>query len=369
MPRQRKPARLWLRPARGNEAAVYIILDGPKQISTSCGASSRVEAENCLAEYVTAKYKPERRERDINKVLVADVIAIYLTDVAPGQARPEKAAERGLRLLEFFGGMTLDEITGERCRAYVEWRRGKGRSNKGTTGGSKRDLEDLRAAIQHHHKEGLHRHIVRVALPERGRARQRWMSRDELARLLWACWTYREIQNGKSTGKRPLRHLCRFLLLGIYTGSRPGAILSASWERGEGLSHVDTDRGLFHRQAEGKAETDKRQPTVKLAPGLLAHMRRWKRIDEARGHVVTFNGEPLGSVKTGLNHAVALSGIEHGVTAYTLRHTAATWLVGKGVPTKKIADFLGTSEAMITRHYGHLVPGYQDEAADAIGRK
>lgn len=195
------------------------------------------------------------------------------------------------------------------------------------------------------------------------------MTRSEFAALLWACWTYREHQNGNPTGKRPLRHLCRFLLLGIYTGSRPGAILSASWERGEGLSYVDIDRGLFHRQAEGKIETDKRQPTVKLAPGLLAHMRRWRRRANAHGHVVQFNGEPVGSVKTALKHAVELSGIETGVTAYTLRHTAATWLVGKGVEPFKVADFLGTSEAMIKRHYRHFMPGYQDEAAEAIGRK
>jgi integrase len=57
--------------------------------------------------------------------------------------------------------------------------------------------------------------------------------------------------------------------------------------------------------------------------------------------------------------------VEGGVTAYTLRHTAASWLVSKG----KVADFLGTSEPMIRDHYGHLAPDYQDEAARAIGRK
>lgn len=43
--------------------------------------------------------------------------------------------------------------------------------------------------------------------------------------------------------------------------------------------------------------------------------------------------------------------------------------LGKGVPTKKVADFLGTSEGMIERHYGHLVPDYQEEAAREIGWK
>jgi hypothetical protein len=43
--------------------------------------------------------------------------------------------------------------------------------------------------------------------------------------------------------------------------------------------------------------------------------------------------------------------------------------VRKGIPTRKIAEFLGTSEQMILDHYGHLAPDYQEEAAQAIGRK
>jgi integrase len=287
----------------------------------------------------------------------------------PGQARPEKAAERAERLLDFFGHMTLDEITGAKCREYAASRAGQGRSNKGTGGGAKRDLEDLRAAINHHQAEGLHRSTVRVVLPQKGKARQRWLTRAEAARVLWVCWRTREVQEGTETDKHPLRHLCRFLILGLYTGSRPGAVLTAAWDRGPGRSWIDTERGLFHRHAEGKIETNKRQPTVKLAPGLMAHLRRWKRLDGERGYVVTFAGAPIASPKTALARAVSLAKLEAGVSAYTLRHTAASWLVAKGLPTRKIAEFLGTSEAMIERHYGHLAPDYQDEAAAAIGRK
>ena len=43
---------------------------------------------------------------------------------------------------------------------------------RGNTGGARRDLEDLRAAISHHASENLHRAIVNVWLPpkEIGRA-------------------------------------------------------------------------------------------------------------------------------------------------------------------------------------------------------
>jgi hypothetical protein len=196
--------------------------------------------------------------------------------------------------------MTLDRITGALCRDYAAWRHGQGQSNKGKGGGAKRDLEDLRAAINHHAKEGLHRGIVRVVLPERGKARQRWLTRAEAAQLLWVCWRTREIQEGKPTGKHPLRHLCRFLVLGLYTGSRPGVLLTAAWERGPGVSHIDLERGLFHRHADARIETAKRQPSVKLAPRLAAHLARWRRMDGNHGHVVRFAGMPILSVKTGL---------------------------------------------------------------------
>ncbi len=374
MPRLSKGAYLWLRPARcGKSGAIeparWIIKDRGRQIGTGCGAGDRAAAERKLAQYIASKYAPARRERDLSEIPVGDVINIYLTDVVPGQARPEKAVERAGRLLSYFGMMTLDQITGATCRAYVAARAGRGRSNKGKGGGARRDLQDLAAAINHHAKEGLHRGLVRVALPERGKARQRWLTRDEFAKLLWACYRAREMQDGRETTKRPLRHLCRFLLLGAYTGSRPGAVLNASWERGPGLSWIDVDRGVFYRHGEGERETDKRQPTVRLAPGLLAHLRRWKRLDEGRGFVITYAGQPVASVKTALTCACRLAAIEGGVTAYTLRHTAASWLVSKGLPTRKVADFLGTSEPMIRDHYGHLAPDYQDEAARAIGRK
>jgi integrase len=369
MPRQSKGARLWLRPAGRDAAgkiidpARWIIKDGGRRISTGCGLGDGEEAERRLADYLATKYAPERRERPLSEIKIADVINLYLTDVVPGQARPGKAGERAVRLLAFFGLKRLDEITGPLCREYA--------ASRGSPGGARRDLQDLVAAINHHAKEGLHRGVVRVVLPERGKARQRWLERDEFARLLWICWSTREIQNGVETDKRPLRHLCRFLLLAIYTGSRPGAVFAASWERAPGRSWVDVENGVFHRHSQGNSETNKRRPTVRLAPRVLAHLRRWKLLDAANGqpHVVTFHGAPIRDAGTALARACRLAEIEGGVTAYTLRHTAASWLVRKGLPTRKVADFLGTGEQMILDYYGHLAPDYQDEAALAIGRK
>src|SRR5207237_1108682 len=100
------------------------------------------------------------------------------------------------------------------------------------------------------------------------------------AALLRACWRAREVQTqhrGPSKGrkiateKRPLRHLARFILIALYTGTRTGAVLTAACERGSGKSFIDLEHGIFYRLAEGKRLTHKRQPPVPLPPRLLGH--------------------------------------------------------------------------------------------------
>jgi integrase len=197
----------------------------------------------------------------------------------------------------------------------------------------------LRAAIGHHARENLHHAVIHVTLPEKGGPRERWLTREEAARLIWTCWRARETQivhrgplKGQKieTDKRPLRHIARFLLIGMYTGTRAGAIASASPERDEGRSFVISTGGIFYRLAEGKRATNKRQPPVPIPGRLLAHMRRWTRRGVVRSHFVEWNGQPVKSVKTGFATAVRLSGLslkEGKISPHTLRHTAATWLM------------------------------------------
>ena len=231
-------------------------------------------------------------------------------------------ADRIGRLNDFFGGMMLVEVNAHTCAKYVKAR--------GRQGGARRDLEDLRAAINHHSREGLHRGLVRVALPAKGRGRDRWLTRSEAAALLWACWRYREVQtrhrgalkNQKiETDKRPLRHIARFILIGLYTGTRAGSIASASPYREDGRSYVDLEHGIFYRLAQGQASTKKRQPPAPLPDRLLAHMRRWVRTDAITSHFVEFNGAAVKSVKTGFRSAVRIAGLstQSGkVTPHTL---------------------------------------------------
>lgn len=379
MPRQSKGPHLWYRKERRDpktgklkESGTWLILDAGRQIPTGCSQDEVGEAQIKLADYITERYRPLRREQDIEELVVADVLSIYDEDAGSGQAN-QRVYEGALgRLNDWWGAKKLSEITGETCRAYVKERK--------TPGGARRDLELLRAAVNHHAKEGLHRGIVRVWLPDKGKPRERWLTRSEAAALLWYCWRKREmmtITRGSKKGqtfptkRRPLRHIARFILLGLYTGTRAEAIASASPRKANGRSWVDLESGVFYRLQEGRKATNKRQPPVKLPPHLLGFLRRWARPDED-GKVpeffVEWNGKPVAtSVKTGFASAVGgarVNGqrVEHA-TPHTLRHTAATWLMQNGVEIWEAAGFLGMSEQVLRTVYGHHHPDFQKNAA------
>jgi len=58
MPRRAKGPRLWLRPANGKQAAVWVIRDRQVFRSTSCAPDEREAAEACLAEYLSTEAPP-----------------------------------------------------------------------------------------------------------------------------------------------------------------------------------------------------------------------------------------------------------------------------------------------------------------------
>lgn len=373
MPRPKKSARLWFREPRlgaGGKlvaAGQWLILDGAKQVATGCSRGETADAERKLAAYVLDNWRPTRRVRSIDRIPVSEVLTIYDADVGSKQVNQRAYLGRMRRLNRWWGNKTLDDVNGQTCRDYA--------SARGNEGGARRDLQDLAAAITYHQKEGMHRETVRVWLPEKGSPRERFLTRSEAARLIWACWRFREAQRrhrgpdkGKTlpTSKRPLQHVARFILLGLYTGTRAAAIAAASPYPKEGRAWVDLEAGIFHRLAEGKKATKKRQPPVRLPPNLLSHLRRWKRNAITTGHFVEFNGAPVASVKTGFAHGVELAGLEGDITPHTLRHTAATWLMQNGADLPGASDLLGMSVATLERVYWHHHPDFQKTAVAAF---
>jgi integrase len=385
MSRREKGTRLWLRPEKRNpdgtlrERAVWVIRDGPRKISTGCAPQDRAGAERALGEHLADKYKPNRAGgRHPSEILIADVLAIYLTDIAPRHAREDETKQRVLTLDAWWAEKTLAEVNGTNCRAYVEHRTRQAwkaaRLEKTgtaprmvTAAAARRELEDLRAAINHHRREGLCSEIVSVVLPPRADARERWLTRSEAARLLWAAWRARQVMRDEATLRAVGRHVARFILVGLYTGTRSAAICGAALMPTVGRGHVDLEQGVFYRRAVGRRQTKKRQPPVKLPPRLLAHMRRWAARGLARKTVVEWNGKSVESVRKGFAAAVEAAGLGADVTPHILRHTCATWLMQGGVNLWDAAGFLGMTVQQLEATYGHHHPDYQREAITALG--
>ena len=360
-----KGPRLWLRKARRDKigrvthASVWLILDGKHQESTECGRDDRRGAETKLEAYLNRRHTAAAKKsvRDPDEIPVADVLALYAADVAPSHARPKETLQRVERLLAFFGGDTLSAINGDRCRAFAR--------SRSTPIAAREDLSVLRAAINHHRQEGYCDRIVSVVLPVKPIGRDRWCTRSEAAKLLWLAWRFRQVQKGRPTDRRTRRHVARFILVALYTGTRAGAVCRAALEPMQGKGWIDLEKGIFFRRPAGARETKKRRPPVPLPRRLLAHLRRWKRLGQR--YAVEWNGKPVQDVDKAFRNVAKAAGLPD-VTPHILRHTAATWQMQLGTDPWQAAEYLGMSLKTLLENYGHHHPDYLSGPRQAFDR-
>ena len=125
-----------------------------------------------------------------------------------------------------------------------------------------------------------------MVLPQKSAPRANWLTRSQAAQLIWAAWRAKQVFRDKTTQRDVGKHIARFILVGLYTGTRHAAICGAALHPAIGRGYVDLERGVFYRRAQGTRETKKRQPSIRLNGRLLAHLRRWQRlgISGAFGH-------------------------------------------------------------------------------------
>lgn len=384
MPRKTKGPRLYLRKARidaRNGQKIpdrWFIRDGSTEVGTGCGVERLAEAERQLACYIQSKWEKPLGDSDPSKVLIADVLALYSVERG-ASLRSDAATMQGFvkNLLLWWADRTLADIRRQTCQAYAEFRASQP-IRHGETGRTvsvqtaRRELEVLSAAIGYWDDE---HHLVRrpkVILPEKSESLREALTRREAAALLYASLGHRKIDSRWITLSKSSRanrsHLRRFILIGLYTGSRAGVIKRLSWCESLDDPWVDLDAGMIYRRGRNERESrTKRRPVVKLPPRLLVHMRRWHRQDLESGatRVLHHGGEPIGSVRTGFTACVADAGLSE-VTPHWLRHTAATWLMEWGVDLWLAAGFLGMSTQTLERHYGHHRPDHQSAARKAF---
>jgi integrase len=358
MPVAVKPARLWLKPRSDGASFWYIKTPSGERIATGISAPDREAAEDALSAYlIERRVLPSERAQRPESVYVADVLNLYVQTAGPRVSNPAALGGRMGALIDFFGTMTLADINSRQCASYV--------AKRGSASAARRELEDLKAAINLHRNEGLSTALIPITLPAKAPARERWLSRSEAARLIWAAWRYRQPQRGKETPRQSRQHIARFILVALYTGSRSAAVLDASFVRQPGRGYVDLENGLFYRLAEGESETSKRRPTIRIPVRLLAHMHRW-HANGAR-HVIEHDRQAVASVKKSFAR-LALDCEMPDVTPHTLRHSAVTWAMQRGVDPYDAGGYFGLTLGMIQRTYGHHHPDHLSGVGEALTR-
>ena len=403
MPIRSKGPRLYLRRGRIDPRSgkplpdVYVIRDGSVQRSTGCGPDRLPDAERQLAEYITRKQAqaaltPASPE-DPACLPVATVLALYAHERAPQLAgKPESIAGFIKALLGFWGDKTVADIRRTTCMAYVAWRTAQPRGGASKRQGliseqtARRELETLQGALRYWDDE---HHLVRkprVWLPEKPESPRNALTRSEAAALLLAARGWRKCgavgwRRAPASTRSNRAHIARFILLALYTGSRSAVILDLSWERSAASAWVDLEKGvLFRRGAEERERRNKRRPPAKLPPRLLALLRRWRRIDARReaalqqddpdarlSKVIHHGGKAIADkINRGFTACCKDAGLADTVTPHWLRHSAATWLMERGVDLWLAANYLGMSVATLEKHYAHHRLDYQSMASGRI---
>ena len=378
-----KGPRLWLQPERKNgngsiEAARWVIRDGNIKRSTGFSEGDRGRAEKALAEYIALKHDPRRNVGLSTHVLIADVLSMYARDVAPNHSRPNETGAKILRLASWWGdpgntrrkalGPTplltgfASDVNDANCRAYFEY--------FGANRSAARDLEILRAALNHAHGQRILAANIKVSVPHKSLSRERWLTRSELAKLVWTAW-----RGGRGVNGRPgkgdswhrRRHIARFILLAVYTGSRKQDVLNASFVRHPDHGFIDLEKGLWTRKPSSKVATKKRQTAIPLPPSLLAHLRRWRRAGQT--FAVEFNGKKVGNISKAFRVLVEECGLDAEVIPHALRHTGVTWAMQNGVPLWEAVGYFGMSAKVLLEVYGHHHPDHLKGAAAAMGKR
>ena len=279
---------------------------------------------------------------------VSTALEIYGAERALTAKDPARIGYAIAAIVPILGSLPVSGISGATCRRYGKIR-GK------APGTIRKELGVLQAAVNYCHAEGYLTAAPKVTLPSKPTPQDRWLTRDEAARLLRAAY-----RNPKA------RHLARFIVLALHTGTRSDAILRLRFMPSTEGGWVDTNAGRMYRRGVGVAETKKRQPPIPIPRALLAHLRRWER-NGAR-YVVEVDGQRVGSVKTAWRTALVEAGIPH-CTRHDLRRTAITWAMQRGIDKWAAAGFFGVTMDVLESTYGLHHPEYLRGAIEAMERR
>ncbi len=187
--------------------------------------------------------------------------------------------------------------------------------------------------------------IASMEKPKQGKGRIRFLTQEEVTRLLEAC---KQAQN-------PILYPAVVLSL---AGLRRGEMWKLEW------SNVDLKAGTLSLLGTKNGESR----GLPLPPLALAELRKLHS-ERSPGVAKVFpggTGGPGGSYdpKKAFANALKRAKIDN-FTWHDLRHTAASYLAMQGVPLLTIAEILGHKTLAMVKRYAHLCPEHLRSSLEA----
>ncbi len=181
--------------------------------------------------------------------------------------------------------------------------------------------------------------------------RERWLSDDEITRLLAAL------------AEHPNQIAANAIRLQLLTGARIGEVLTARW------GDIDFERGVWTKPSHHTKQ--KRTEHLPLSAPALALLLTIKERADASVPFV-FPGRiadrPLAHLKGFWKSVTAAAGLSN-YRMHDNRHTHASHLVSSGLSLEIVGRLLGHTSPMTTRRYAHLADDPLRGAANRFGAK
>lgn len=347
MPRTSSGPKLRLRKQPNAEPTWYIYYrENGQRHSQSTFTGCHDAAQNYFTEWLW-----ERKEKGLSgkkartgNVTVNQALLHYSQTVAPDLQSPISAGVCIEHLSGFFGDRAVSDIDTTLCKKYHKAR------NK-ADGTIRRELSVLRAALNYYEKDGRMEPAPYIWLPPESEPRLDWITRSQAAALVNASKRSREILKRRS-------HLTLFILLGLYTGQRRSAILQLMFTQNIMGGWVDLENRRIDFNGRRK-RGNKVRPIIPI-PNKLYKFLCYARNRSESGYVIEYRGEPIKDIKKSFNEAASDAGLDF-VTAHTLRHTAITWALQKGISIWDVSGYFGVSIKTIEKYYGHHSPNFMKQ--------
>lgn len=325
----------------GKPSAKWYVVwsDGRRSHRLSTKTDDKVAARRFLAQFAAIEDQPPER------FTVGDLCDAYLKDRQedPSVHYPKAIANSLGHIKAHFGLLPPSMVSPMTVKSYVTARRKVPVKDPTIS----KELRFLRQALKYGARNGwLSGELPEIKLPGEGVARERYLTREEFARL----WFHAS----------PL-HLRVFLALAISTGARGKHILTLTWDR------VDFEAGMI-RYKPGES-ANKRTAPVPINGPLRSILTLAHKAAGKSGRVVEWEGKPVQSVRRAYARACRLAGLDDA-HRHDLRRTAASWALQGGASFDEVATMLGDSVEITRKHYAHFAPDYLRGAVNNIaGRR